>query len=337
MPVLSVIVPIYNTASFLDDCISSIISQSFNDMEIICINDGSTDNSLDILEKWQMCDNRIKIYSQKNKGLSGARNTGLLHANGLFVSFVDSDDKLHPEMYKALLDKMEEYSLDVIGCSYKTYPRIYHKKFESKTGEVINFEELLSSNKRIQSSNDFCFCWRYVIKKDILDNNNISFNEDVKIGEDMIFITEVLSKCDKILLTNEPYYYYRTDNNSSLMNSRIYNHNKASSYNLMYLIKKNQIERMGIDYYSPFSEDLAKYAISIYLPFLVQNEYRNPNISERNRKIKKLLSLEMFDDAFNIVGYKNIFPTWKGYLFYLIQKFKMMPLVLWAYNRYYGR
>lgn len=336
IPQLSIIVPVYNAASYIDDCLSSIVNQTYKDMEIICVDDGSSDESLNLLRKWELMDSRINVLSQSNKGNSGARNTGLSHAKGRFITFVDSDDMIKPEMYNMMLSKMEAESLDVIGCSYETYPNLTHKSFDIKTGEVINFKELLTSSKTIQTSNDLCFCWRYVFKKGILVNNNIFFREEVIIGEDMIFITEVLSHCERIYLTNKSYYYYRVNNSNSLMSSKSYNPNKASSYNLMYLIKRDQIERMEIDKYTPYSEDLAKYAILVYLPFLIQNEFCNTNNKERNVRIKEIFSLQIISESFRKIGYKNIYSSWNEYIFYLIQKFKIMPIIFLIYNHFYG-
>ena len=92
MPKISVIVPIFNVEKYLKECLESIINQTFKDIEIICINDGSTDNSLDILNQYAEKDNRIKVITQSNQGLSAARNTGIKYANGEYISFIDSDD-----------------------------------------------------------------------------------------------------------------------------------------------------------------------------------------------------------------------------------------------------
>lgn len=335
MPELSIIVPIFNAASYLDACISSILKQTFKNIEIICINDGSTDNSLNILKEWSSKDSRIKVISQKNKGNSCARNIGLVNARGKFITFVDADDMIKPEMYESLLTKMVNDSLDVIGCTYETYPSLKRKMFSFKTEEIVSFEELLRSNDKIQSSNDLCFCWRYIIRNVIITNNNISFNEKINYGEDMIFITEVLSHCNRIFLTNNSYYYYRTNNNNSMMSSKQYNPNKALSYNLMYLTKVDQIDRMNIDKYTPYSDDLAKYAIYEYLPFLIKNEYSNKDKKKRKENIKDIYSLPIIRDSFRRLGYKNIYPSKKEYFFYIIQKFNIIPLIMYIYNRFY--
>ena len=98
MPILSIIFPVYNVEAYLNESLSSILSQDFKDFELIAVNDGSTDNSLSILERYQSLDARLRIISQENKGLSSARNLGLKNARGKYIGFVDSDDMISKEM-----------------------------------------------------------------------------------------------------------------------------------------------------------------------------------------------------------------------------------------------
>ena len=118
-PLVSVIVPVYNAAKFLPTCLNSIINQTYQNLEVIIINDGSTDNSPDIIEQYNEKDNRIKAFTQKNQGLSGARNTGLSKATGDYVTFVDSDDKIEPTMIEKLLSALNEAESDIAVCSFK--------------------------------------------------------------------------------------------------------------------------------------------------------------------------------------------------------------------------
>ena len=122
-PLVSIIVPVYNTASSLPNCLNSIIHQTYPNLEIIIINDGSTDRSAEIIKKYAQKDARIKIIAQSNQGLSGARNSGLKKATGDYVTFVDSDDQIEPDMISDLLNALQNTHADIAVCSFKEiYP-----------------------------------------------------------------------------------------------------------------------------------------------------------------------------------------------------------------------
>ena len=166
--VVSIIIPVYNVAGYLDECLASLVVQSYRDIEIICVNDGSTDGSDAILKQWAERDSRIKLLSQSNKGLSAARNAALDVALGEYVAFVDADDRVEKEMFPHLMERVSKYDLDAVGCCYKTFPDGNRSRFSFRTGEVLDFPAMLGSSKRYQSSNDLCLCWRYIFRKEIL-------------------------------------------------------------------------------------------------------------------------------------------------------------------------
>ena len=114
MPKISVIIPVYNTEKYLSRCLDSVVNQTFKDLEIICVNDGSTDNSNEILDRYASKDNRITVINQKNGGLSAARNTGLRHASGQYIGFVDSDDWIDIDYYECLIGLAEKNNADIV-------------------------------------------------------------------------------------------------------------------------------------------------------------------------------------------------------------------------------
>ncbi len=327
MPFLSIIVPVYNVEKYLLDCLSSISKQSFLDFEVICVDDGSTDGSSLILEKWTYKDPRFIIIQQRNKGLSGARNTGLKYAKGKYVTFLDSDDLIVSTMYEKLIQIIKEENLDLIGCCFQEYPRGKRSSFSFETNRTLSPCELLNTNKHLQSSNDLCFVWRYIVKRDLLLENEIAFNERVLIGEDMIFMTDVFMNAKRIRFIDEPFYYYRKNNVSSLMASAVYNPNLISAYSLMYQIKKEQIRKYSIDLYTPYSFDLACYTINIYLRMFFDNIFANDNVKDKKNEFKRILSLDMIKDSCKIIGFRNIYTNWKEYAFYLMIKFRMFRIV----------
>lgn len=322
---VSIIMPVYNVEGYLDDCLQSIVSQSFQDWECICVNDGSTDGSLSILQKWAEKDSRFRIISQDNGGLSAARSAGAAAARFEIISFVDSDDQLRPDFLAELVNRIDKYDLDVCGCSYESFPNGRCKKFQFATDKVLGFEELMRSSRSIQKSNDLCFVWRYMIKRELLIKNNIHFDKRVRIGEDMIFMTEVMAHAQRIMLTDEPLYLYRINNPNSLMRDRKYNPYMDESYRIMYETKYSQCVQYGIDNYTPYGRELAETCILQYVPTLMGNRKRNHE--QPDKYIREILSMSFIQHAFHQIGWCNVYPSWREYLIYLAMKLQFMPVL----------
>ena len=137
MPKVSIIIPVFNVENYLERCLKSVIAQTFKDIEIIIINDGSIDKSLEICKKFAESDKRIILINQKNSGVSAARNTGIDIATGKYLSFVDSDDFITPDMIEFLLTNLEEHDADISSCGmYDCY--IQNNKIQEKTLSIIN-------------------------------------------------------------------------------------------------------------------------------------------------------------------------------------------------------
>ncbi|MBR3628081.1 MAG: glycosyltransferase family 2 protein [Elusimicrobia bacterium] len=150
MPKISVIVPTYNVEKYLSQCLDSILNQTFKDFECICINDGSTDNSLSILQKYASKDNRIKIINQENKGLSGARNAALKIVTGKYITFVDSDDFVSSDYLEKLINLAEKENSDIVYCRHKMYYSLDNKYEKGPNREKLNklFFEYSKAQKR---------------------------------------------------------------------------------------------------------------------------------------------------------------------------------------------
>lgn len=332
MPILSVIIPVYNVSLYLDECLSSVVHQSLQDIEIICINDGSTDNSLDILKKWGKKDHRIVILNQENKGVSTARNEGLKIAQGNYITFVDADDMVFPNIYSILIPKMQIYELDAYIFAFKTFPNEKIETTGFPTNRILTWQELYASNPQIQSKNSLCFNWRFIYKKEVLINNQLLFNKNIAIGEDMIYNIDAICHSHRIMVTDNALYIHRMNNPTSAMTLK-YKANLEKSLVQMYQIKKRQMEKYQLDKFTPFSFDLAKYTILVYIPMLLSNVYHNPQPVNKRKEIKHILSLEMVHDAFRIIGLHNIYPSWKEYIFYLAMKFKLTQIVYYEYDK----
>ena len=325
MPFLSIIVPVYNVERYLDECLSSIINQSYTDWECICVNDGSTDNSFEILQKYASIDKRIRILEQRNSGPSVARSLGISVANGEYICFMDADDFLDCDTYRSLVEMMNGYQIDVLGYSYKTFPNGTISRYTMTVGKLLSPLELLSSTITPQTSDDFAFVWRYMIRKEILDVNGINFKPEISVGEDTVFMMEVFSHVRSVYLTDYAPYNYRVDNQYSIMHKEQYKPYLESSLIAQYEAKRQIIERNHWNELTPFSLDLADRAVKRYSRMLMAN--RKAKGESKELYIREVLSLPMMKDAMKVIGFRNIFDNWKEYIVFICMKFQFMPVL----------
>jgi len=221
----SVIVPVFNTEEWIEECLYSVLSQSIIQIEIICVNDGSTDNSKNILKKISSFENRIIIINQNNKGLSGARNIGLNFAVGEYLLFLDSDDMFRNNTLINLFEIVKKEKVEVIyfdayvffmpGMKYDNNKVNYYRRYKSyghMTGKDLFSSILLNE----QFSDSACLM---MINRVWLNNNKIKFIEGI-IYEDCIFSIQVMMKATHAYHINKQFYIYRIRTNS-IMNTKI--------------------------------------------------------------------------------------------------------------------
>ncbi len=216
---ISIIVPVYNVSTYLPQCIESIINQTYRNLDIICIDDGSNDNSGEILDNYAMQDKRIKVVHNQNVGYGKTVNLGLKMAEGDYIGIVESDDYIVSDMYEMLAENiMKNQEVDFVKSSY----------FKKSSHDCIK-QELFDENvcnKVIEPRNCIslfwvpCSIWTVVYKKDFLFKNNIQFLETSGASyQDTSFWFKVLSAAKRIMLINDALYFYRIDNDSSSINS----------------------------------------------------------------------------------------------------------------------
>lgn len=209
---VSIVVPVYNVEKYLKRCIDSLKSQTYNNIEILLVNDGSTDTSLSICEKEAIDDNRIKVISQKNGGLSDARNTGINNATGEYICFVDSDDFVNEYYVQLLFENLLETNSDISVCNYmyidendKTWMR--KEKNNKEYSNIDAVKDVLSTKQDTE-----VMAWNKLYKKELFTKNNIYFPKG-KIHEDNFTTYKLYYYANKISLINDKLYYYyqRTD------------------------------------------------------------------------------------------------------------------------------
>lgn len=197
-PLISVIVPIYNVEKYLNRCIDSILNQTYKNLEIILVDDGSTDNSINIIKSYN--DDRIKIYSKKNGGLSDARNYGLDKANGNYVSFIDSDDFIELDMFEKMVQHLTDRDIDIVVCDMKYLYDDGSTSFASGGNFVCG--NVLENPDLILMNNSAC---NKLYKIEMF--NDIKFPKG-KYYEDLATIPILLYKAKKIIKIDEPFYIY---------------------------------------------------------------------------------------------------------------------------------
>lgn len=249
-PLLSVIIPIFNAEQYLEKCVNSIVNQTFHNMEIIMVNDGSTDGSLEICQKYQKLDRRIKVISKENSGLIQARKTGLSLAAGRFIGFVDSDDWIEPTMYETLVNCMEETGCDLVSSGsirdyedsdrqivvYDSYPEgIY-----SNLGSTIYPTMLYHPQYR--NFGIYCTLWNKLYKKELLVQVYKDMNEDVFYGEDVLACYPYCLLAESVYILHKAFYHYniRHESMSFAPDSRLPYNNYLLYHSLQDIFTKSR-------------------------------------------------------------------------------------------------
>ena len=217
---ITVIIPVYNVENYLKECLDSIINQTLKDMEIICIDDGSTDSSPDILKKYSKKDKRIKIITKENGGQAIARNLGIKEAQGEYIAFVDSDDFIEPTMMEKLYKKAKKNNLDIAMCKIATYnnqtDEIKNNVWYYMLGVFRDFEKDIFNHNDTKefTCNIAVTPYNKIYKTSLLKENNILFPEGL-IFEDEKFFYDTYLRANKVSIVDEFLYYYRINRKGS--------------------------------------------------------------------------------------------------------------------------
>ena len=212
---LSIIVPVYNSEKYLKNTIDSVVNQSFTDWQLLLVNDGSTDNSLEICQAYAAQDSRISVFTQDNAGPSAARNNGIMNAQGDYIMFLDSDDEYLPDALSNVAAAIDSTGADRIISALKII------NFE--TGKVVTERDYRFENG-FETMNEFFTRAlekrlapgpvRYAIKSRILHNNNLFFPVNIRIAEDCLWLNRVIPYLTSIKYNDKPYYQYNVRNGS---------------------------------------------------------------------------------------------------------------------------
>ncbi|MBQ7884185.1 MAG: glycosyltransferase family 2 protein [Phascolarctobacterium sp.] len=221
MPKVSVIIPVYNVEKFLARCLDSVINQTFNDFEIVCVNDGSPDNSATILERYMKLDKRVKVITQENQGLSMARNNGVENASGEYICFLDSDDVIHPQCLEVASSLAEKYQAELVSYKLQSVrlgndTELFKKRVDINTLDIkVTDKPVFLGTHREKYKIDFSACCK-LYKRSILEG--IKFISGITM-EDYPHTYAVIAKSPKTVAVNEAFYFYTVNEESIIHNS----------------------------------------------------------------------------------------------------------------------
>lgn len=204
-PLISVIVPIYNVEKYLNRCIESIVNQTYKNLEIILVDDGSPDNCPKMCDNWGKKDARIKVIHKKNGGLSDARNAGLEIALGYYISFIDSDDFIDLKFYEKLIKNMEEYKCDISVCNFCSFADKSEVVYKELPEKIITFDTVEALREVISYGKIKQVVWNKLFKRSLIDG--IMFDVG-KLHEDTFWSYKIFGRAKKTVLTDYVGYFY---------------------------------------------------------------------------------------------------------------------------------
>lgn len=303
MKKVSIIVPVYNVEKYISECITSLIEQTYENIEIIIINDGSTDKSKEICQELKEKDERIIFITKHNSGVSDTRNIGISKSTGDYIVFVDSDDYIDKHYIEEMVKGMkEEEFIDMAVCNYvELYKNVLlHGSSNLTDNLIITNKEAINDIYKLKSFGGYL--WNKIFKNDIIRKYNIRFNKEIHMCEDMLFLLTYLSECNHIKRIPKELYFYRMRKSSMVWNKNEIKYKTLyNAYNQMYkIIYKNDV-KMDYFYYmvlnSIFSNNLKLVNIQRYLQFNIFRAYdyvcRSKNIKNKEKiklKIKKYIN-----------------------------------------------
>lgn len=300
MTKISVIVPVYNGEKYLLECLQSIQKQTFSDWECLCVDDGSKDESLSILQGVAQKDARFRVISQPNGGVTSARRNGVEHADGEYVSFVDCDDVLPPDALEILISRREEYGADIVIGNWMT---ITDTLETGAPGDLPASPLKVTGIQTLKYINRFGWLWRNLFQKNLF--TYISWPKpQIRVGEDSLTLFDLLLKTNKVVLIPDIVYFYRMQN-TSVMHKIEKDPRKKAELFLQYTI--------GLDSFIRNNNEKDLSPLRMLVVDSIFNKFSSCGIFSQNRK----LLLEMYIRHFVFsLGCQKIYWnfSWKNWV-----------------------
>lgn len=293
MPKISVIVPVYKAEKYLNQCVQSVVNQTFKDLEVILVDDGSPDRCPAMCDEWAKCDSRVRVLHKKNGGASAARNAGLCIAQGEYIAFVDSDDWISPEMYQEMLNLLTINGADMAICEIQ-YGNRGITNIRKKV-EVWNQKRCLDHFFRVNGEKDTHSICNRLVKKDVLQK--FSFVEG-KMNEDVhaCYCLSIYSK--KSVYISIPYYHYRF-NDEGVTNCR-FNIKKMDLLDMWDNVKKMTINNTP-EYLDVCKKNMSRAKFTLLAKMFADGYDRN---DKKLEKVKEYLRDEVKKDFWSLWVWK---------------------------------
>ena len=322
-PLISVIVPVYKVEQYLDKCVDSIVNQTYKNLEIILVDDGSPDHCPKMCDEWAKKDKRIKVIHKENGGVSSARNVGIDVSKGEYISFVDSDDWIDNTFFEELLNICLKYNSKYITCGYK---RVYDNRIEyiNNSNSIIKVDSSEYLVKLLNVQNGYGFVHMKLIKKNAI--NDLRFNENLKVGEDALFNVMLCENIDSAIIYNKPLYNYYFNDNSVV---RKYDKDYVNKY-LESMKEMNSYLSNGKN-----SVDVNLYNYIVYHVLLIAVNYCYHPLNSLNKikSLKSVCSIPLFKKAISKSNYKNMTLTRKVTLFTIKHKLYIFTSLICKYRQ----
>lgn len=311
---LSVIIPIYNVEKYLARCLDSVINQSYSNLEIILINDGTPDNSVEIAEFYAQKDQRISIYHQKNAGLSEARNTGMRYATGEYIAFLDSDDWLEPDAYEHLVAILEENDADIaVGRTIRTVEKKDHE-FVKPMIAVLNQKEYIRKYFKIGSQTIEYYVWNKLYKREIIEGT-----EQPKglYAEDVPSMFMYLLKASKIVVSNKVIHNYFVNQKGLSAEFSIRHLDVLKGWDM---VKEMAVQSGDSDYveWAIFNRKRANFSLLTELAlsrnFKYLSEELKPQILDMTNELRKDIVILILGSM--PLNRKALLPLWMTHYFF---------------------
>lgn len=317
---VSVIVPVYNQEHCIEACLNSIIGQSYDNLQIIVIDDGSSDRTGGIIDQISQRDHRIEAYHVKNQGVSNTRNYGLFRVKGEYVQFVDADDRLDRHMIGRFVSIMNRQKADMVICNYiKQFQRIYLPNRVMERPGRYTASQYLTNTLCDPGHHYYGVVWNKLYRADLIAANNLRFQSDITLGEDFVFNIKYWQNCDSVYVDWRYLYLYskvRDFTLSNIKNKKLENciselENRRKIYDVYY----EAIRR--IDRHNDTEEKLWRYWIIFYVrqKYSLKYEYLSWNASERKCWHDMICRDENIRRAFGMVSDKWIKEYTRKYAF----------------------
>lgn len=303
-PLISVIVPVYNVEKYIKKCLDSIIAQTYTNLEIILIDDGSKDDSGKICDEYAKKDNRIVIIHKRNCGVSASRNSGLKMSRGQYISFIDADDWIELNYYEKMMQICINQKTDIVQCSYNRVSENKKEEIKLKKGIYDSKEYLIMS---LSPQTAIGFCHMKVYNKHIL--RDILFDEDLMVGEDALFNERIAKNTIKISIIEDTLYNYRINQQSV---TKKYDESYSKKYE--YSMEKNK--KYILSNYSDKEVSQALYNYIAFHTLLISTNYCCNKVNKNKIKSLKIMRCTpVFKDAIEKCNYDNLSLSRKIALF----------------------